>query len=388
MSLRIAMIIARYPPHIGGTEIQCQRLSEALAARGHHVTIWTERRDNTTASFEQHGHLSVRRLSTWGNPPWSSLHFCFQLACRLPELLRADVWHAHMTAAPAIMTLLMGRLTGKKTLVKIAGAHQTGEIFTARQTYLGRWKLRLLKRWAGRVVCPSQQAKKELEALGFRPEQLARIPNGIPLDKILPITTSAKAEHRRALHLPENDRIAVYAGRSDPGKGVDLLLQLWQQSSGANEFQWTLLILTTSDSFQAQRSRMGLSSMPARVHVVENATALWPYYQASDVAILLSKGEGLSNFLLEAMACGLPVLTTAEAAPAPESEQSRWGWQVQLCEAVPETKAILMDLQNASESLEAKGKLAADFVRKTFAINQVADQYETLYSRLLGNKIA
>src|SRR4051794_37752116 len=101
--MMICMIISRYPPFIGGTERQCQRLAEALARRGHQVTIVTERLPNTMP-YEVADGVTVYRLRTLGGLPWSSVIFFF---CALAFIARhrgsIDVLHAHMLAAPAIV---------------------------------------------------------------------------------------------------------------------------------------------------------------------------------------------------------------------------------------------------------------------------------------------
>jgi len=73
------MIIARFPPYIGGTEIQCFRLSRELVRRGYRVTVITEQVGYSWPEEESRDGIQIRRIRTWGHPPFSSLLFAMKL---------------------------------------------------------------------------------------------------------------------------------------------------------------------------------------------------------------------------------------------------------------------------------------------------------------------
>ncbi len=104
MKRRIGMIIGRYPPVIGGTEIQCQRLSQALASDGYDVVVLTEKCSSWWLSREVKDGVTVRRLS---NHRQSARLFIYFLCCsccgRMRRLLGFDILHSHMVGAYGVL---------------------------------------------------------------------------------------------------------------------------------------------------------------------------------------------------------------------------------------------------------------------------------------------
>jgi glycosyltransferase involved in cell wall biosynthesis len=99
--------------------------------------------------------------------------------------------------------------------------------------------------------------------------------------------------------------------------------------------------------------------------------------------MLLSDAEGLSNFLLEAMACGVASITTAAAAVSPTSVRQAWSWIVgENDNPIDEALRTLVTLQQDSASYRAKGQAARRKIEESFAMDQIASTYEQLYQRL------
>lgn len=109
-----------------------------------------------------------------------------------------------------------------------------------------------------------------------------------------------------------------------------------------------------------------------------------PYYQAADLAMLLSEGEGLSNFLLEAMASGLPTITTAAAA-LPDSRGEQTGAYI-----IPNTPAMkktaleyLLKLEKEPSNLAEMGKRARRHIESTYSLDRAGQSYLSLYQGMI-----
>lgn len=376
----IAMVIARYPPVIGGTERQCQELSRTLLRQGHHVSVITERYDPDLAEFENQDGISIYRLDVAGSWWQSSYRFAQGLWKWLKEHPETDVIHAHMLAGPAMAALLLGKLLKKPVIIKTAGAGATGDIGTSSQLRRGRMKLAAFKRWAQWVVCPSTKTFDEVVALGLPTKRLRQIPNGVDAHRFHPGTAAEKEQLRVSYRIPFSVPVAVYAGRWAPGKGVEALLSVFELYRSQPHFHWRLCLLLSQTPTPEQQTR--LESLKDRVRVYVGVTDPLPYYQLSDLAILLSDNEGISNFLLEAMACGLPLLTSPGAAVASPEESERWGWQKESHDA-PAICALLQSLNPEQPVLAAKGRQARQKVETTFASDVVAQTYLQLYEDAL-----
>ena len=138
------------------------------------------------------------------------------------------------------------------------------------------------------------------------------VPNGVDTKLFTP---GNRYEARRRLGWPLDGRVLLFVGRPEFAKGVDRLFRI-QESLREGEY---LAIVGAPCNWRCTKCLIVASS---------NHPAMPLYYQASDVFVLPSRQEGCSFALLEAMATGLPCLTTrvgyAKEIAAKSSELRRW----------------------------------------------------------------
>ena len=149
---------------------------------------------------------------------------------------------------------------------------------------------------ADHIFVASSFTKQSLQSIGIPDRTITVIPYGSPIDYFNP---KPKAD--------ETFR-ALFVGRVGPRKGVHYLLQAWQQLNltnaelllvGVNEFP------KNSIALQGANHRH-ISSVP---HYSLNQ-----YYSNASVFVFPSLVEGFGLVLLEAMACGIPIITTPNTA--------------------------------------------------------------------------
>jgi alpha-maltose-1-phosphate synthase len=148
---------------------------------------------------------------------------------------------------------------------------------------------------ADHIFVPSSFVQNSLLEAGIKPEKITVISFGAPIDYFHP--------------QPRQDKQfrALFVGRVGPRKGVHYLLQAWQNLKlpdaellliGINEFPEGWLGRYTE-------TVRHISSLPH--------TLLNQYYSSANVLVLPSLVEGLALVQLEAMACGIPLITTPNA---------------------------------------------------------------------------
>jgi glycosyltransferase involved in cell wall biosynthesis len=287
-----------------------------------------------------------------------------------------------MLAGRAIAAYIIGKLRGKPVLIKIAGAGVTGDIGTSQRSIRGRFKLWLFKRLARWVVCPSQRTYQEIKTVGIPEVSLRVIPNGVRMDRFQPLPAADRSQRRASLQIGDNDLVALYVGRWAAGKGLEALLTIWDTAQSQPDFHWKLR-LVVSQAPPAEHQAL-LRRLESSVQVIVRSSDPLPYYQTADLAVLLSENEGLSNFLLEAMASGLPLLTTPGAAVAPVEEAVRWGWLASSSRA-GDILALLKTIQKDTVLLKSKGDVARKEAGKHYSTETVAAEYEKLYVEILKN---
>lgn len=158
-------------------------------------------------------------------------------------------------------------------------------------------------RWA---VSPSA-AQAIAQVLGMSVDEFGIVPNGVDAQYFMPATSRETV--RRKLGLPEEGLLLLTVGNLKPIKGhVDLLhaLALLMNSSSV-----TAAFVGQDHSNGRLATTASTLGVDSRCLFAGLQADVLPWYQAADAFVLPSQWEGMSNALLEAMSCGLPVLATA-----------------------------------------------------------------------------
>jgi glycosyltransferase involved in cell wall biosynthesis len=146
--------------------------------------------------------------------------------------------------------------------------------------------------------------------LGIPGDRISVIPTGVDLNKFYPVS---KERARSKLGLPKNEKIILSVGYLTENKGFDLLIKALKMLSG--EFHKEALQLVIAGEGLARNdlekliSSLGLGDVVRLVGGIPHQ-GLYLWYSAADLFCLVSKEEGWPNVLLEAMACGTPVVAT------------------------------------------------------------------------------
>ncbi|HEY9673874.1 MAG TPA: glycosyltransferase family 4 protein [Waterburya sp.] len=148
---------------------------------------------------------------------------------------------------------------------------------------------------ADHIFVPSSFVKTSLLEVGVTPEKISVIPFGAPIDYFQP--------------RPKEDQVfrVLFVGRVGPRKGVHYLLQAWDE---LNLPEAELVLVGINEFPQGWLNRYSekiryISSLPH--------SQLNQYYSSASILVLPSLVEGLALVQLEAMACGIPLITTPNA---------------------------------------------------------------------------
>jgi glycosyltransferase involved in cell wall biosynthesis len=137
------------------------------------------------------------------------------------------------------------------------------------------------------------------------------IPNGVDLGRFAPAAPNQKRELRRKLGWPEGFAMLSTSRLTQDKRVGDLLsdfLGVWPAVAGGLSAR--LYIAGTGSEEAALRARALRAGTGNSVVFLGAREDLDTLYRAADAFLLPTASEGLSNSLLEAMACGLPVLAT------------------------------------------------------------------------------
>ena len=324
--LRVLILTETYRPEIGGGERQAAVLGAGLKRRGHEVMLLTRHSRAGLADEESIDGLPVVRVGPRGpgrRRKWGLLFTVRPALLRLRR--RYDVVLVSGFRLLAVPALLASRRTGAPVVLKADSVGEfSGEYFRAGLAGTGltpssapvRAVLRLrnrLLRHAAAFVAISDEIADELAAHGVPPQHVHRIPNGVDTRLFRPVTRQERTSLRAGLGLPSAP-VVVYTGRLVSYKGLPLLVEAWRQL--APEHPGAVLVLVGEgggdmhDCEPALREFVARHGLESQVRFTGPVDNVQEWLQAADAFVFPTENEAFGLSLVEAMACGLPAVTT------------------------------------------------------------------------------
>lgn len=212
-----------------------------------------------------------------------------------------DLLDAHYLYPDGVAAVLLGRSLRKPVVITARG---TDVNLIADFRLPRRWMRWAAARAAG-VVTVSEALRERLLELGVRGSPIEVLRNGVDLELFAP---QDRVAARRELGIAEAGSVVASVGWLIPRKGHDLAIRALARLS-----KTTLLIVGDGPEEAALRRLAEQIGVAGRVRFVGALPheRLPAAYNAADVLVLASSREGFPNVLLEALACGTPVVATA-----------------------------------------------------------------------------
>jgi len=360
------------PRPTGGAEHQAQLQAEELSRRGHDVHVVCVRQGREGSG--RVGGVQVHRIRRFNHHPVRTLSVCASLTWFLLRHGRSfDVVHVHLADIRTDAAALVCRLLRKPLYVKVAAGGPRSEISNL------RLRARLTRNYglkhAACVQAISTEIEAQLEGLGIDRDLIAAIPNGFDPAVFHPASDSDRAAIRKALDLPEDRPIVLYVGRLARYKGIHDLIEVWPGIAARWGAECVICgYVASDDPFLIPDGVPGLT-------LREWTNRPESLYRAADVFVQPSHVEGMSNALLEAMACGLPVVATNVGAAAQMIQDGVNGFLVPPGRPDALANAIARLLAD-SRLRQHVGGLARDTSHRRYAISAVVDQIEARYAAM------
>lgn len=369
------LIVSHYlPPHVGGIEVLVSELAARLRAGGHRVTLVS-----SAAGAGSRRDADTHRIPAW-NFLEARLHVPFPIFAPsiLPVMRRAvraaDVVHAHGVLYLSSWIALLWCWWYRKPLVvteHVGFVPYTSAVLNAVQKLVLRLLTPLFLRGAQAVVTYNRRVYEWLQSFAIHPERLHFVVNGIDTDHFRPPGPGDKAAARRELDLPEEEPLALFVGRFVQKKRPDLMLR-----SGDPSFA---LLMCGHGELPAVDCA---SAVHVRCDIPHQQMVL--VYHAADVLVLPSQGEGFPVAIMEAMACGLPVVACEDPA------YDEYVTGDELVQVPPDPAALRREVAAlAADGTERarRGELARERALADFSLQRSAEQHVEVYrdaARSLG----
>jgi glycosyltransferase involved in cell wall biosynthesis/O-antigen/teichoic acid export membrane protein len=391
-----------HPEDQGGQGRQAFLLARRMSAHGAAVHVATRRNFAASSAREVIDGIRIARLAPtgllkgkgWRAIPPTLLFLTLLLLHLVRQRNSYDVILVQGVKAVLIPTLLAAWLLRKRCIAKVDAIAELEQELTPES--LAQMKLSkgaaIVRLWARlrdallRRAHATVAISAEIEAALARrvgPTCVVRIPNGLELPNSF-IPDGARSQLRRRLALPDG-LLAICTGRLSRAKGLPMLLEVWSRIAREHAEAHLVLVGSGNRSFdgceQELRDYVRSARLETRVTLTGHVENVCEYLQACDLFVSCSESEGFGLSLVEAMAAGLPCVSTSVGV-APEVIHDRHeGWLVPVRDPAA-LSAALREAIAQRASFPAIGAAARRAVTNRFDIDEVARRYLHLCSEI------
>ena len=401
----VVMVTTSYPRFPGdsvGTFME--PIARAVAARGHDVHIvapWhplvTRRAEEGGVRFHFYRYAPLRSLNVFGYAAAMRADVNLRVAAYLAAPLalaagwrasrvvaqrhHATVMHGHWVIPGGITAALAA--PGLPLVISLHGS----DVYVAERHAPARAAARHAFARAGFVTACSDDLSRRAIVLGAAADRMETVPYGVDTARFGP-GAAIRLACRKELGIADPVAFCVAAGRLVHKKGFEYLIDAVTAVP-----ELVLAIVGEGTLERALRSQAEAKGVGGRIRFLGNKPQdkVGEYFAAADVICAPSirddsgNVDGLPNVVLEAMASGTPLVTTAAGGIGSVVEHERTGLMVAERDPAAIAAAISRLLANRSLAREI-GEAARAEVQRRFGWNRVAERFEAAYARALAFK--
>ena len=312
---RVLFVTGAYAPEFSAGGLQCRAVAQALGARVVPEVLTTA----TNPALPVHDVIDdvpVSRVAVGKRGRLSSGRAAVRLVIELARLLpRMDAVHIQGFSSKNVAVTASARLFRRPVILHLQTSRHDEPPAIRSQGSMAWWAFSS----AARFISVSPGLKASAIAGGIPADKIVVIPNGVDAERFRPAPVDERRALRAELGLPLGGPLILFVGVISPDKQPHVLLDAWASLQGDPATRSSLVFVGATnpdlyelgdrlvDTLRATVSRQGLED---RVCFAEPTPEVEKYFRAADTLVMPSIREGCPNVLLEAMACGLPVVAS------------------------------------------------------------------------------
>ena len=390
--MKILHIIPSYVPaySFGGPVKAVHELCKGLVRRGLDVSVFTtnitlEKNPNIPLNIPQ----DMDGVKVTYYPVTFPRSYCYskQLADAIKErIAEFDILHIH--SVYRYTTFIAARLCDhykKPYILNPFGALDPSMIKLKsrlkKTLYIKLVESRAISN-AKAIHVASRYEKDNYEMLGFKTPAIV-IPRGVDLSEY---SDCVKYQDLRKRYPKlSGKKIILFLGRMHPKKGLDLLAKAFKKIVNKREDAFLIIAGSGDEGYVSKIKNLfrknGLSKHVLFTGMLLDSDKLSALY-GSDLFVLPSYGENFGIAVLEAMACGLPVIITNKVGLFHDVKEYRTGI-ITNCDQKEIAKATLT-LLNDESMRKAMGENGRRLAKDIFTNDEVADRAARVYREILN----
>lgn len=297
---------------------------------------------------------------------------------------RYDVIHCQQMFGPTMAAAVASFILNKPVVTRVTAIGDLGEVKQVRELPFTAVRMKLIRR-VKRWVALTSEMKQELVSLGIPPNRVQIIHNSTDIPAAIAYDEATKAGFRSELKLGTG-KIGVFVGRLSEEKNLDLLIRSWAEVRRAIP-DARLLILGGGGAYRNVETRLRALiaelKLDGPVALLGHVDRPKAYVLASDVFILPSRTEGMSNALVEALACGAAIVATDIPGNAEICKDGENALLVRPGDAGALAAAII-DVLGPPELARRLGAAARRTAEEKLTVERMLDAYLAAYLAMLA----
>jgi UDP-glucose:(heptosyl)LPS alpha-1,3-glucosyltransferase len=367
--MKIAVLVKRFILS-GGAERYAVEVTRRLKARGHEIHIYARSVDESALAGMQH--IKVPNKHAYSSVA-NSLSFARE-ASRLLAGKQYDIIHSHERGYRQDV-LTVHTFSYKSGLARYSFIRRMDQTYLSLRSGMYLW-LEKKQMKSPVLVAVSDLIRDDIRKYYHRTNGVQVIPPGVDVDWFHP---DRIAEHREMNHgqsgAAPNDLTVLFVGSEFRRKGLDKLIPAIGE-------KMRLLIVGRGEHLKYYHKLAANCGVSKRIEFVGHVDDdMSRYYAMADVVVLPSLTEAFGMSILEAMACGLPVVVSPAAGVAGLIDDGKNGF---VAGDVSALHAALIRLQDAG--LRENMGRSARLIAEGYSWDRVAAAYEGVFFDVLNSR--
>lgn len=369
-------MIRYFHPFVGGLEKKTLNLASALLKKGVHVEIITSRFSKKWPAREVIKGVPVCRLPSPRIKIVGALIYLLSLCFHIFKVRsQIEIIQAFQVGYSSAMAVFMGKILSKPTILNLSSSGKGGDVKRHKITPWGIVFL-FFCRSASRIVVLNQEMQRELKTISYDTDSMVPITNGVDLNAFMNITDRKALRKKLGL---DDEKIILYTGRLSREKGLDFLIHAYKKLPQTVPAK--LFILGDGPEMPKLQKLIKHYHLGSQIKILSPVEEVQHFLRISDIFVMPSQFEGISNSILEAMACGLPVIANRVAGNTELIEDGITGLLIKLSDEDDLVRAFSYLLANPGKASEL-GQRAQEMVQKNYDLKKMVDKYIQLYAQL------
>ena len=390
--LQICPIFSSRPKEVGSGVTQVvYNISKELSKRGHEVKVYTSNALDVKRKMSNEGSSVIVDGIKVNFFPYKVHYYTFFLTPSMISAVRRnlkefDIIHIHdLRAFQSIVVYYYARKYGVPYVLQVHGSLPR---IMAKQRlkwiYDFFFGYRLLKD-ASKVIALSQIEAEQYKRMGVPEEKIAIIPNGIDLSEYANLPP--KGCFKKKFGIKEEKKTVLYLGRIHKIKGIDILVRTFANVVKKLD-DVRLVIVGPDDGYLSE-----LEALIKALKIEDKVLITEPLYDRdkleayvdADLYVLPSRYETFPMTILEAYACGKPVIASKLDGLKDLVINRKTGLLIAPGNAEQLAKSIFSVL-NDHDKAEEMGLRGRQFMKENFTITKVVNRLEDLYKEVVSSQ--